>query len=154
MPDEERTMYGADKFNESENRTTGQPSQMQLNEGDGNFQGSFTGSMLQGGRDILDAGAQMMYNAVPESVQQAGNQANDWLAENTGLVGKMPEGNLNYKIQQDEANYQEQRRRAGRGGFDGGRLLGNVLATAPLLAAKPFQMVNAGKGCIWCCQSC
>jgi len=145
MPNEERTQYGQDVFNDAQARTSRQPSQLELNKGDGNFQGSFTGSMLQGGRDILDAGAQMMYNAVPESVQQAGNQANDWLAENTGLVGKMPEGNLNYKIQQDEANYQEQRRRAGRGGFDGGRLLGNVLATAPLLAAKPFQMVNAGK---------
>jgi hypothetical protein len=144
---DERTMYGADKFNESENRTTGQPSQMQLNEGDGNFQGSFGGSMLQGAEDVALGGTQMLYNASPKFMQEGRDKVNNYLSDATGgAVRKMPEtGGFDQYVRDDEKMFQDARTRAGRSGFDAGRLFGNVLATAPLLAAKPFQMVNAGK---------
>ena len=144
---DERTMYGADKFNESENRTTGQPSQMQLNEGDGNFQGSFGGSMLQGVEDLALGGTQMLYNASPKFMQEGRDKVNNYLSDATGgAVRKMPEtGGFDQYVRDDEKMFQDAKTRAGRFGFDAGRLFGNVLATAPLLAAKPFQMVNAGK---------
>jgi hypothetical protein len=147
LPDEERTMYSADKFADAAAQTTGQPSQMQLNEGDGNWRGSFSGSMVKGGEDAAHGLTQMLYNASPKFMQEARDKVNNYLSDATGgVVRKMPErGGMNEYLRQDEAAFQDARTRAMRTGFDGGRLLGNVFATAPLMAAKPFQAINAGQ---------
>lgn len=156
--EQEMTQYGQDQFNATQEQTSGQPAQqgeitdpLHYNRsGDGNFQGSFLGSMVQGGRDILDAGAQGLYHALPESVQQAGDKFNNMLADpnlpTSALVGEMPEGGIDQKLQQDEAAFQQQRANAGRGGIDAGRIVGNIAATLPLVSARGLQFANDAKG--------
>lgn len=87
------------------------------------------GSFAMGIRDPLDAGAQMLYNLLPKGVQDAGNMANNWIAEKTGLTGKLPDGGFNEQLKQQEADYQAQRSAAGESGIDGYRLAGNVVTS-------------------------
>lgn len=94
--------------------------------------GSSVGGLIQGGRDLIDGGAQLLYNALPEGAQKGLDTANNWLADKTGLVGTVPQGGLNAKIAQDEADYQRARESAGRDGFDASRLIGNVAASAAI----------------------
>ena len=48
--------------------------------------------MLQGARDPFDGGAQLLTKMLPDSVVQSGNRLNNWLADTTGMVGRLPEG--------------------------------------------------------------
>lgn len=82
--------------------------------------------MAMGIRDPLDAGAQMLYNLLPKGLQDAGNTANNWIADKTGLTGRLPEGGFNEQLKQQEAAYQAQRASSGETGMDGDRLLANV----------------------------
>lgn len=102
--------------------------------------GKAPSGVLRGIRDPIDAAAQMLVHALPDSVVEAGNQANNWIAENTGLVGKLPEKNLSSLVtgqktgidgmlQQQEADYQAQRKAAGETGADWGRIGGNIAAS-------------------------
>ncbi|HNL21504.1 MAG TPA: hypothetical protein PKK51_05695, partial [Rhodocyclaceae bacterium] len=102
--------------------------------------GKAPSGVLRGLRDPIDAAAQMLVHALPDSVVEAGNQANNWIAENTGLVGKLPEKNLSSLVtgqktgidgmlQQQEADYQAQRKAAGETGADWGRIGGNIAAS-------------------------
>lgn len=95
-----------------------------------------------GVRDPLDAGAQMLYNLLPKGIQEAGNAANNWIADKTGLTGRMPDGGLNEQIRQQEASYQAQRSASGETGMDGDRLLGNV-ATSILPGAGVTNLAKA-----------
>ena len=66
---------------------------------------------------------------------QAGNAANNWLADKTGLVGRLPEGGVDQQVRESEAAYQATR--GPDAGIDGYRILGNVVNPANLaLAAK------------------
>ena len=114
--------------------------------GNDNFQGSFLGGVVQGGRDVIDAGAQMLSHAMPEGVTNQMNQWNNQLADSTGLVGRIPEGGIDEKIKQDEAAYQLARARKGRTGIDAGRIVGNVGATLPFVSAKALQLGAKGVG--------
>lgn len=82
---------------------------------------------LKGVRDPIDAGAQMLIHALPAGTVNAGNRLNNWLAEKTGLVGKLPEGGIDQQISDNEKAYQAQR---GDSGFDAYRALGNVVNPA------------------------
>lgn len=106
----------------------------------GGFRGSAAGGFLQGARDLIDGGAQLLYNSVPESVQRAHDKANNWLAQKTGVVGVIPEGGLNKKIQQDEQAYQDARAASGRDGFDAARLSGNVAASFAIPGATAAKL--------------
>lgn len=123
----------------------------------GGFRGSAAGGFVQGARDLIDGGAQLLYNALPTSVQQAGDAANNWIAEKTGAVGEIPERNLsslvtgataglNAKIANDERAYQDARSASGRGGFDAARLSGNVagsmLIPGSRLASAPQSLLG------------
>ncbi len=128
------------------------------------LQGSAVGGVIQGGRDLLDGASQLAYNVLPEGAQRGIDTANNWLADKTGLVGKVPEKNLsslitgapvglNAKITQDEQAYQGARAAAGREGFDAARLAGNVAASAAIpgstLARVPASMAaRAGIGAV------
>src|SRR3546814_4591770 len=102
------------------------------------------GRFIQGGRDILDAGAQMLANAVPSGVADAINSGvqavNDLpvIGPVTKALGVTPAStlDLNQQIGQNEQQYQAARRAVGDTGFDTARLAGNILATAPLAAAS------------------
>ena len=81
--------------------------------------------------DPIHAGAQMLTNALPTGVVQAGNRFNNWLADNSGLVARIPEGGVDQMVLDREAQYQADRAAAGRTGLDAGRLAGGVAATLP-----------------------
>ena len=81
--------------------------------------------------DPIHAGAQMLTNALPTGVVQAGNRFNNWLADNSGLVARIPEGGVDQMVRDREAQYHADRAAAGRTGLDAGRLAGGVAATLP-----------------------
>lgn len=85
------------------------------------------------GRGLMDpisGGAQLLTNLLPEGVVRAGNQANNWLADKTGLVARLPEGGVDQQVREQEADYAARRAAGGESGIDGYRLLGNVLSPA------------------------
>lgn len=97
--------------------------------------------LLQGMRDPIDGGAQLLTKMLPDALVNAGNRANNWLADKTGLVSALPEGGVDAQVRQREADY-----KAARGpdaGFDGMRVLGNVLSPANVaLAARAPQAAS------------
>jgi hypothetical protein len=80
--------------------------------------------------DPIHGGAQLLTKMLPDSVVNAGNAANNWLADKTGLVPRLPAGGVDQQVREREQNYQAQRQAAGESGFDGYRTLGNVLSPA------------------------
>lgn len=88
--------------------------------------------LLQGMKDPIDAGAQLLTNMLPKGVVDAGNTANNWLADKTGLVAPVPKGGVDAMIKADAANYQAPE------GIDWARLGGNVLSPANLAVASKF----------------
>jgi len=107
-----------------------------------------TDKVLRGMRDPIDGGAQLLTHVLPDSVVNAGNKFNNWLADKTGLVGKLPEGGVDQQIKDSEAAYQQSRAAQGETGIDGARLAGNVLSPANLAlggaagVAAPASMIG------------
>lgn len=90
----------------------------------------------RGLRDPIDGGAQLLTNMLPDGLVKGVNGANNWLADKTGLVGRLPEGGVDQQVREGEARYSAQRKEAGESGIDGYRMLGNVLNPANLAAAS------------------
>lgn len=110
-----------------------------------------TEKVQTGAADIVHGGAQLLTKMLPEGVVKAGNDFNNWLADKTGLVAKLPEGGVDQQVRQREADYQARRAAAGETGFDGWRMVGGTvpaLLTPQLRAATlPGQMaLGAGYG--------
>jgi hypothetical protein len=89
-------------------------------------------SFLTGAADPFHGGAQLLTNALPKGVVEAGNAFNNWLADKTGLVARLPAGGVDQQVRERETQYQADRSAAGESGFDGFRLLGNVVSPANL----------------------
>lgn len=87
---------------------------------------------LKGVRDPIDGGAQLLTKILPDSLVKAGNSANNWLADKTGLVARLPDGGVDQQVRDNEKVYQGQRAAAGETGIDGYRMLGNVVSPANL----------------------
>lgn len=104
-----------------------------------------TDRTLRGLRDPIDGGAQLLTKMLPSSVVSAGNSLNNWLADKTGLVGRLPEGGVDQQVRGNEAAYQ-----AARGdnanSFDGMRLLGNVVNPANLALASRLPAATSLAG--------
>jgi hypothetical protein len=98
------------------------------------WQTSPLGGVVRGARDIMDGGAQLLVRGVEAAIPDSWEGLDQWAK---GEVARV-EG-INKGAKQD---YQ-QNWRAGREGFDGSRLVGNLLAGAPLAAAIP---AGAGLG--------
>lgn len=98
-----------------------------------------TDRLAKGLRDPIDGGAQLLTNALPEGLVKAGNRLNNWLADKTGLVGRLPDGGVDQQVREAEAAYQESRG-PNAGKFDAWRMGGNVATSAlmggPLATAK------------------
>ncbi len=94
----------------------------------------------QGVKDPINGGAQLLTNILPKSVVDTGNQINNWLADKTGLVGKLPTGGVDQQVRDQEAAYQS---RLGNNGFDGYRVLGNVLSPANAALASRAPMATS-----------
>lgn len=106
--------------------------------------------------DPIHGGAQLLTHVLPQSVVDAGNKVNNWLADKTGLVAKLPERNVSSLVTgqksgvdalvaKREADYQAKRTAAGESGFDGWRTVGGVLPSLALPAvgatSLPARMV-------------
>jgi hypothetical protein len=111
--------------------------------------------IVKGMVDPIEGGAQLLTHILPQGVVDAGNSVNNWLADKTGLVAHIPtkmDALVNGKsgfdglVQNNENAYQAKRAAAGESGFDGYRMLGNVLspanaavgARAATLTARPL----------------
>jgi hypothetical protein len=101
----------------------------------------------RGMRDPLDGAAQLLYNILPQGVQQAGNRFNNWIADNTGLVEHVGEGGADQMVREANKAYEAKRTAAGESGIDGWRLSGNVLNPINLAAAAqiPRAVSLAGR---------
>lgn len=108
---------------------------------------SRTDKFIKGIRDPIDGGAQLLTKLLPQGLVDAGNSANNWLADKTGLVARLPEGGVDQMTREAEAKYQAQRAAGGESGFDGYRTLGNVASPANLaIAARaPAAVTLAGR---------
>lgn len=106
---------------------------------------SKTERFLKGVRDPIDGGAQLLTKMLPEGLVNAGNQANNLLADKTGLVARLPEGGVDQQVREQEAAYQAKRGKDA--GFDGYRVLGNVAspANAALAMRAPAAATLAGR---------
>lgn len=98
----------------------------------------------KGLRDPIDGGAQLLTNLLPGGVVQAGNNLNNWLADKTGLVGRLPEGGVDQQVRQQEASYQAQR--GPDAGVDWARIGGNVLNPANLALASKLPAAASTMG--------
>lgn len=101
--------------------------------------------------DPIHGGAQLLTKMLPDRVVNAGNRANNWLADNTGLVARLPEGGVDQAVRQREAEYQQRKPE----GMDWARLAGNIAsptnialgaAAAPAKAASLGVKMAAGAG--------
>lgn len=98
---------------------------------------SRTDKILKGAKDPVDAAAQLLTHILPEGVVNAGNKLNNFIADKTGLVSRVPEGGIDQMINQDEAAYQAKRTAQGESGLDAYRLAGNIVSPVNLaIAAK------------------
>lgn len=95
----------------------------------------------RGMRDPLDGAAQLLYNILPQGVQQAGNSLNNWLADNTGLVARVGAGGADQMVRESNKAYEDKRAAAGESGIDWWRLAGNVLN--PINVAAATQIPRA-----------
>lgn len=103
------------------------------------------GSIAKGISDPLNAGAQMLAHAVPDSVTNAVNSATQYvnglpvIGPVTKALGMTPAtpAQLDSSIAQGEQAYQARRQAAGDSGFDGWRMAGNIVGTAPLAMLAP-----------------
>lgn len=92
----------------------------------------------QGLKDPIDGGAQLLVNALPKSVVDAGDRFNNWLADKTGLVGRLPEGGVNQQVKETNDKFKSD-------GVDWYRMGGNVLSPANLaIAAKVPAAASLG----------
>lgn len=99
----------------------------------------------RGLRDPIDGGAQLLTNMLPKGLVEGGNKLNNWLADKTGMVGRLPEGGIDTQVRQGQAEYEAKRKAGGESGFDGMRMLGNVLNPASLAAAARIpQLASLG----------
>jgi hypothetical protein len=93
--------------------------------------------------DPFHGGAQLLTNVLPSGVVNAGNRLNNWLADKTGMVGRLPEGGVDQMVREREASYQQQKPE----GFDFARLGGNILSPVSLAAGGAGSLASgAGLG--------
>lgn len=84
----------------------------------------------KGAKDPIDALAQILSESVPENVRGDVNALQNWIADKTGLMEKLPEGGLSEQLRQQEAQYQAGRKAEGDTGFDWDRMAGTMTTAA------------------------
>lgn len=112
-----------------------------------------TDRVAQGLVDPINGGAQLLergVRALAPGLVQGINRVNNAIADSTGLVARLPEGGVDQQVRDQEVQYQAARREVNGGqapGFDGYRLLGNILSPANLAlgASAPAAATAAGR---------
>lgn len=97
----------------------------------------------QGMKDPFDGGAQLLTKSLPDGMVSAGNDINNWLADKTGIVAKLPAGGVDQQVREQESAYQSKRLASGETGIDGYRLLGNVVSPANLAIGSAVTRIGA-----------
>lgn len=101
--------------------------------------------ILKGVRDPIDGGAQILTNLLPTGLVQAGNRLNNYIADKTGLLGRLPEGGIDQQVRDAEQAYQRRRAASGEEGFDGYRTIGNIVSPVNVAAAARLpQLATLG----------
>lgn len=105
-------------------------------------QASFPMRVLQGARDPIDAGAQLLPRGLEFVTSAAGfapNPVSEWFGKEAQSVDQ--------GISENEAQYEAARRATGQEGFDAGRFVGNVVspANAAIAARLPAGATTAGR---------
>lgn len=93
--------------------------------------------MVRGAMDPVTGLAQLLYNVIPEGVQNAGDWLNNKLVEIGVPLAKIPEGGFNQLVQGQEQQYQQARSAMGQEGIDAYRLAGNMATTVPIAMMAP-----------------
>ena len=93
--------------------------------------------------DPIGRGAELITDALPQGVVNAGNAANNWIADKTGLVAPVPAGGVQ---QMEQQRQQEVKARGGDRGI--GRTLGNVAAGIPAGIAMGPMAAGAVMGAL------
>lgn len=101
-------------------------------------------SIAQGLRDPVDAGAQLLTNVLPRGFVEGGNRLNNWLADKTGLVGRLPEGGVDQQVREQNALYDASR--GPNSGFDWVRTATNVLHPANLAMGAVMPVATTIRG--------
>lgn len=84
---------------------------------------------LRGLRDPIDGGAQLLESVVPQGVKDGVNSFNNYLADKTGLVGRVGPGGVAGDVARAEQEY------SGPEGMDWARIAGNVFNPVNLVPA-------------------
>lgn len=87
---------------------------------------------VEGLADPIHGGAQLLTNVLPKGIVEVGNQINNWLADKTGLVAKLPAGGVDQAVREREAVLQAQ----APDGIDFARMAGNVVSPVNLSVAR------------------
>jgi len=103
--------------------------------------------IARGMKDPLDGAAQLFEKMMPDGFNSANRAVNNWIADKTGMLAKMPESGVDGLIKQQEQDYQTRRTSSGESGFDGYRTIGNVASPANLAIATklPAAATLAGR---------
>lgn len=105
-----------------------------------------TDKIIKGVVDPIEGGAQLLTHILPKGVVDAGNSINNWIADKTGMLAKIPESGMDALVSNNENAYQAKRAAAGESGFDGYRAIGNVVSPANIaLTGKAVGAVNSIK---------
>jgi hypothetical protein len=104
----------------------------------------------RGAMDPVEGGAQLLSNITPEPVRQAIDTANNWLADKTGLVGKLPPGGMNQRVKEREAEIQKER--GYDKSIDWARMTGDMLSPinyiGPAIIGGAGKLVNAARATV------
>lgn len=105
--------------------------------------GGLAGGVAMGLRDPIDAGAQLLRRAVPESVGRAVDAFGNTLAD-MGLPVARSEGvkGVDAVVNNANAQYDASRQMAGRDGIDAARIGGNIANPVNLVGGKALQAAN------------
>lgn len=94
--------------------------------------------IAMGMTDPIAGGAQLLYNAAPQSVKDVAGQADQWLYDQTGGLLGNQEPDVNKRVQQREAAYNPPE------GFDWMRAGGNALTSLPLASQGLISSLLGG----------
>lgn len=142
------------QFDSTQEQTQGQPTNLSGG-GDGNFQGSSVGGVIQGWRDPIDAAAHFIPKVgeaamdVGQYATSLGGSSPNVVSNTLGDASKWFTGqaqdvyNLNQKNNQI---YEQKRADAGRTGMDVSRLVGNATSPAYIPAARLMPLKAGGIG--------
>lgn len=111
------------------------------------LQASPDGRIVQGVRDVLDSGAQMLQRVIPQGAVDAVNSVVGKvnrlpvIGPATEALGMVPatRPELDQSIRDNEQQYQQSRQATGQTGFDSFRMGGNLMLTGPAAVAAPSR---------------